>query len=158
MTPTEELQNLCNETTSIRELLVALGYKPNSGKMFYSLKDRIEKDSICIAHFTRKGGVKQIPLSEILVKGSLYNRTHLKNRLIKGKGIPYECDSCGNKGEWLGKRLSLQLEHKDGDPTNNELENLAFLCPNCHSQTRTFSGKSRKRLRRGAGNGKRTRL
>ena len=36
------------------------------------------------------------------------------------------------------KKLSLQLDHIDGDSDNNKLHNLRLLCPNCHSQTSTF--------------------
>jgi hypothetical protein len=45
---------------------------------------------------------------------------------------------CGQGPEWNGKTLVLQLDHENGDCTDNRLENLRFLCPNCHSQTETF--------------------
>ena len=41
----------------------------------------------------------------------------------------------------MGKILALQLHHKDGDNTNNELDNLTYLCPNCHATTDTYGGK-----------------
>jgi 5-methylcytosine-specific restriction endonuclease McrA len=49
--------------------------------------------------------------------------------------------------EWLGKRLSMALHHINGDGTDNRLENLQLLCPNCHAQTPNFSGRNR-RIRR----------
>lgn len=55
--------------------------------------------------------------------------------------MPYECESCGLKDTWNNKKISLQLEHKNGIPNDNTLENLCFLCPNCHSQTDTYAGK-----------------
>ena len=56
--------------------------------------------------------------------------------------IPYEC--CHNCGltEWLSGKLLLELDHINGDNTDNRLENLRFLCPNCHSQTPTYKGKN----------------
>ena len=30
----------------------------------------------------------------------------------------------------------------DGDSKNNKLDNLRFLCPNCHAQTDTYCGKN----------------
>lgn len=70
-----------------------------------------------------------------------YNRVHLKRRLIEEKIKENKCELCGIS-EWQGNPLSLQLHHKDGDINNNSLENLQLLCPNCHSQTETFSGKN----------------
>jgi hypothetical protein len=54
-------------------------------------------------------------------------------------------DECGNDGKWNGEKLSLHLEHKNGVNDDNRLINLTFLCPNCHSQTKTYSGKNKKR-------------
>jgi hypothetical protein len=51
------------------------------------------------------------------------------------------CSSCGIK-DWNGKPLVLELEHIDGDSTNNKLDNLTLLCPNCHSQTDTYKSKN----------------
>lgn len=52
--------------------------------------------------------------------------------------LEYKCQNCGNDGTWLGKKLCLQLDHVNGRPRDNRLENLRFLCPNCHSQTSTW--------------------
>ena len=83
-------------------------------------------------------------LDEILVENSTYtNRYRLKIRLIKENKMNYRCAICGNNGEWNGKPLSLQLDHINGVNNDNRIENLRFLCPNCHSQTETFSGKNK---------------
>lgn len=42
----------------------------------------------------------------------------------------------------MGGILSLQLHHKDGDRTNNEIDNLTYLCPNCHAITDSYGGKN----------------
>lgn len=49
----------------------------------------------------------------------------------------YQCSEC-NISEWMKRRLTLQLDHIDGDKSNNSLSNLRWLCPNCHSQTKTW--------------------
>jgi 5-methylcytosine-specific restriction endonuclease McrA len=53
----------------------------------------------------------------------------------------YSCSECGIS-DWNGKELRLELDHIDGDSTNNLVENLRLLCPNCHSQTPTYKAKN----------------
>jgi 5-methylcytosine-specific restriction endonuclease McrA len=88
---------------------------------------------------------KKTPLAKIAVENSLYSRCHLKKRIIDENLISYICTSCGNTGEWLGKKLVLELEHKNGVSNDHRLNNLQFLCPNCHSQTETFSGRNNRK-------------
>jgi 5-methylcytosine-specific restriction endonuclease McrA len=71
-------------------------------------------------------------------------RKDIKKYLLKFHLLKWRCDNCNNNGTWNGKKLSLQLEHKNGISNDNRLENLCFLCPNCHSQTDTFAGKKKK--------------
>lgn len=59
----------------------------------------------------------------------------------------YECEICKNNGVWQGKVLRLQVDHIDGNSSNNELSNLRYICPNCHTQTETFTGKNAKSKR-----------
>lgn len=62
--------------------------------------------------------------------------------------LDYEnCSLCGQDRTWNGKELVLQLDHIDGDTTNNSLTNLRVLCPNCHTQTPTYCSKNKGRYR-----------
>lgn len=54
----------------------------------------------------------------------------------------YCCNKC-SISEWQGFKIPLELEHKDGDTTNNTRENLEGLCPNCHSITDTWRGRNK---------------
>lgn len=84
-------------------------------------------------------------LEDILVENSTYtNRTALKERLIKEKILEYKCAICGNEGIWNGNPSTLQLDHINGINNDHRIKNLRFLCPNCHSQTETFSGRNKR--------------
>jgi DNA-binding transcriptional ArsR family regulator len=80
-----------------------------------------------------------------LVKGRRVNRMHLKGRLMAAGLKENRCERCGIE-EWLGEPLAMALHHVNGEGTDNRLENLMMLCPNCHSQTENFSGRGRKRV------------
>lgn len=70
---------------------------------------------------------------------------NIKNWILKFNLIEYKCKLCGCDDIWNGKKLTLQMDHIDGNSLNNELSNLRFLCPNCHSQTTNYAGKSNKK-------------
>lgn len=92
--------------------------------------------------FKNKGSSPKIPLSEILEgKHGYYPTGKLKKRLIAEEVLEYKCSECGLT-EWNGKKIVLQLDHKNGVSTDHRLENLRFMCPNCHSQTDTWCGKN----------------
>ena len=68
----------------------------------------------------------------------------LKSLLKRKKLIENKCQICGTPPKWNDKKLSLELDHIDGDWRNNSLSNLRFLCPNCHYSTETHSTNSAK--------------
>jgi hypothetical protein len=84
-----------------------------------------------------------IPIEQVLVKGRHTHTYHLKHRLLKLGILTYKCDHCGIS-TWRGKKLSLQLDHKNGDDSDNRLENLHLLCPNCHTQTPYYGSRNPK--------------
>ena len=144
----DEIQKRVDDCNSICDVLEAFGYKRTSGSMAKVMKEVITKYDINTSHFKPYRGGNAQPtytLEEILIPNSPYtNIGRLKERILKAGLLKYECVSCGNTGEWNGKPLTLQLDHKNGDHSDHSLENLRFLCPNCHSQTETFSGRNAK--------------
>jgi DNA-binding CsgD family transcriptional regulator len=81
-----------------------------------------------------------MPLDELLIRGAR-NRNNIKLRLLRAGIKSGDCEECGIS-QWRGRPLSLALHHINGDRHDNRLENLALLCPNCHSQTENFSGRN----------------
>ena len=115
-----------------------------------TLKKRLIEDGIDFSHIRegrgstkgiRSGGF-EIALVDILVEHSTYtNRWRLKRRLIKAGLLVEQCVTCGQKPVWNNQPLVLVLDHVNGKNSDNRLENLRLLCPNCNSQTETFCGR-----------------
>jgi subtilase family serine protease len=70
---------------------------------------------------------------------------NIKNWLIKFNHLENKCQICGCSDIWNSMKLTLQMDHIDGNNLNNELSNLRLLCPNCHSQTINYAGKANKK-------------
>jgi 5-methylcytosine-specific restriction endonuclease McrA len=144
--PKEILSEITKNSSSIAEVIRKCEMI-SSGASYKILKSRLDEEKINYSHIrlgSNKGKKfirKKIPLDKILVENSEYSRSHLKKRLISDLSWKEECFICKNKGEWQGKKLNLQLDHINGNSKDNKIENLRFLCPNCHSQTETFAGK-----------------
>ena len=87
-----------------------------------------------------------IPLPDLLVAGRKTSRGHLKRRLISAGIKENRCEECGIT-EWLGQPLNMELHHVNGDRHDNRLENIRFLCGNCHALTETWGGRNKKQRR-----------
>lgn len=75
---------------------------------------------------------------EIFCENSQVSRSRIKKLLISLSLAEYVCGICNMDPIWNGKSLSLHIDHINGIRNDNRLENLRFLCPNCHSQTETY--------------------
>lgn len=143
----EDFIALVKSKTTYSDILRELGLGTNGGSSTDILKRRIKELNCSIEHFKAFGASSsniKYKLDEILIENSSYsNISRLKIRLVKENKLKYECAMCGNKGEWLGQKLFLQLDHINGVNNDHRLQNLRFLCPNCHSITSTYAGKNK---------------
>jgi hypothetical protein len=115
-----------------------------SGASFTILNRRIEREKVDTSHFRLGGELsdnRKYSNEELFVKNSPNSTYRVRQRVIKDNLIDYRCKECGIS-EWQGKKITLELDHINGDRYDNRLVNLRFLCPNCHSQTETFGGKN----------------
>jgi hypothetical protein len=152
----DNFEKAIREATSIKSALKNLGLRAAGGnyKVFYKY---VEKYSIDTSHFETKEEIykrtlsinaskRKKPLPEILIENSNYDRTELKKRLYK-EGLKERCcemPGC-NQGElWMGKKISLILDHINGVYNDNRIENLRIVCPNCNAALPTHAGKNNK--------------
>jgi hypothetical protein len=141
----EQLEDAVRQAKSYAAVIRILG-RPQAGGTQSYIARRIRAEGIDTSHFTgsRHNAGKQQPrltANKILVLlpvGSARRKTHQLRRALREKGVPDVCDDCGLKPSWQGRRLTLIIEHRNGNWLDNRLGNLRLLCPNCHSQTATW--------------------
>ncbi|KKR00224.1 MAG: hypothetical protein UT24_C0015G0032 [Candidatus Woesebacteria bacterium GW2011_GWB1_39_12] len=151
----EEFAKLVAEAYCIADIIFEIGFDNYSTSHYKRVRERITEEHLTSDHLIRGGlaknriilpGIcKKIPIEEILVENSSYNRTNLKKRLIKNGMLKEKCAKCGMNNEWQSEKLVLQIDHINGIWNDNRIDNLRLLCPNCHSQTKTFTSKNRGR-------------
>jgi len=120
----------------------------DSGASFRECKAKFGFHTAAWGKAARRGQIKPrpvgMPLEQLLRSGK--SRYNIKHRLIRAGILSNRCDACGIS-EWRGKPLTAHIDHINGIKNDHRLENLRMLCPNCHSQTETYSGHNAKRRR-----------
>jgi hypothetical protein len=100
--------------------------------------DHFDPDGVRRAALRRE----QIPLAEILVERSRYQRALLKERLFAEGLRERRCEMCGQDEMWHGRRMALILDHVNGVHDDNRLENLRIVCANCNATLDTHCGRN----------------
>ncbi len=147
----EQLIEAIKTSTSYRQVLVKLGLASQGGNNA-TIKRNIAKYNLDISHFTGQAHNKgkttiRVPTTIYLNNLQPIGSYRLKNRLIKEGYFIKQCSSCSNT-KWLNNPIPLELDHIDGNSSNNNLDNLRLLCPNCHAFTDTYRGKNQERAKK----------
>lgn len=155
----ELLEPIVRESITLAEVLQKLGLGKTGGNR-RNINSQIKKLGISTQHFVgvswakgqtassnpaiwRNRAKNTYPDEEVFVECSTYNGgPKLTKRLIQ-KGWDYKCNECGID-RWRDQPLVLHLDHINGVHDDNRLENLRFLCPNCHQQTENWGNKNQR--------------
>jgi Zn finger protein HypA/HybF involved in hydrogenase expression len=131
------------ESKSASEAAARLGIK------YDTYKKHSIRLGVFVTNMSGKGLIKKKPehlkinFNEVLKGNIPHVQTGAVKRYLLKSGIKEnKCERCG-LSEWMNAPISCHLDHINGDSHDHRLENLRILCPNCHSQTETYCGKSK---------------
>lgn len=153
----EEIEIAVKNSLCYADVLRYIGSTPQAGN-FDNIKNRIYEYNIDVSHFLSQSEITKIrlkeknrnyfqqkPLSEILTLTPIrLDNRKIKKRLYKEELKKEECELCGQGPLWMGKEMSLRLDHINGNNKDYRLENLRIICPNCDATLETFCSGNRK--------------
>lgn len=140
------------KSRSYRQVIFELKLIPAGGNYNHIMR-RVRELRLDTTHFRGKGWNKgwtfdprkpKTPISKWLVKGSTVQSNTLKRRLLQESIKLPVCELCGWSEKSADGRIPIELDHVNGQKTDNRVENLRILCPNCHSLQPTHRGKIKK--------------
>ena len=141
-----QLEEAIKSSTSIRQTLDKLDVAAYGGN-YEVIRRAIRHFNLDTSHFTgqlwNKGktlGPKQ-PLEKYLSNELRIPSYKLKNRLLAEGILKRACSNCKRR-KWFGQPIPIELDHINGNPSDNRLFNLRLLCPNCHALTPNYRGKN----------------
>lgn len=144
----ELLETNVKDCYSFAELCRRLGLKPE-GSNPKTLRKKMDEFGVDYSHFTGQAWNKN-PENPVyrgkylpkLCEHSSLSSANVKELVYRLGLKENKCEICGIT-EWQGNPIICELHHINGDSTDNRIENLQILCPNCHSQTDNFRSKNR---------------
>jgi hypothetical protein len=127
----EDVEKAISESNSYSDVLRNIGLTVNGGS-FSWLKKLINRHNIDVSHFQENKRInkKVYKFTDDISNHDRASASKLQ-RFLKFHKVEEKCSNCGIN-EWRGEPIRLDIDHKDGNCINNKLENLQYLCPNCH--------------------------
>lgn len=147
----EDLQKAVDNSVSVVGVLAFLGIRltgRNHSRISLRIKELGLDTSRLLGRSANRGRVflsARRKASEVLTlwkKEREFKADRVRRAMVE-IGIEYKCLGCGTPPLWMGKELVLQIDHINGSTLDSRPENVRFLCPNCHSQTKTWGIKNR---------------
>jgi len=151
----DQLRAAVSSSRSYSRVIRQLGLVPAGGN-YDQVQRRIASLELDTSHFTgmrwnvglRMPYRPTLPLDEVLVKDRWVTSHHLKRRLFREGVKQPRCEICGWATQAPDGRVPVELDHINGDKTDNRLENLRIVCPNCHALQPTHRGLNKKSCRK----------
>jgi hypothetical protein len=152
-----EFVALVEESLSLKDLLTKLGHNSITGMSYGRMMRRIHRDNIDLTELRKRSETHRLAKIKSILQGlrrkdadifcENSDYTKIRKRVKSRNLLPYSCAVCGCKAFHNNLPLVLHMDHINGHRTDNRLENLRWLCPNCHSQTDTYTGKNRRKAK-----------
>lgn len=149
----EMLREIVPREYTTAAVVRALGLEV-SGPRHRAVNDAIERLGLDVSHFRGQGHLRGSASTTRLAPGEIlrfrpdqqYRRDSTRvRRAMLDAGVRELCDKCGTGPEWYGEKMTLEVDHVNGDFRDNRLENLRLLCPNCHATTNNYCRKKQVR-------------
>lgn len=137
------LRSAVSRARCLAEAIRLLGDVPTP-VTYRRLKRGLARHDVDTSHFSttaQQGGRAREPLDRLLTTKRRTSSGTLRRRLIREGRREHVCEECGAR-RWRGQPIPLELDHVNGDRSDNRLENLRLLCPNCHALTPTYRGRN----------------
>lgn len=137
----EELEQIVAQSHSMAEVITKLGYTTHCGANSKTVKKRLDKYQIPYEHFDFVTPTER-SAENIFIINSTASQSTVRRWYKKGEYTSYQCTICGLEPVWMGKELTLILDHINGVNNDHRLENLRWVCPNCNQQLETTGFKA----------------
>ena len=136
----DEIEQFVKESRSYSQLSFKLGYgKSISGSANKTMQEMVKELSLDVSHFTGQGWNKGNFDYSRFTFGKRVRPSDALKAIVMLRG--YKCECCGIT-DWMGKKITFQIHHINGNHNDNTLTNLQVLCPNCHALTDNYKGKN----------------
>jgi 5-methylcytosine-specific restriction endonuclease McrA len=148
----ESLQDVLDSSTSLSNAINKIGIDGLKTYYIEILRERIQTENLSLDNMnqnyfkSQRDNAGKLPHDQIFCRASTVARSIVRRRIIYENLIEYKCSECPIVDNYNGKKISLQLDHINGIRNDHRLENLRWLCPNCHSQQETSFGKSDRKI------------